>query len=55
MLSDTQAAHAFGGFKVGVRFSLQKCRDCLATKETMSTMVRIHQNNNDIFNEYHLC
>ena len=39
MLADTQAAHAIGGFKVGVGFSLRKCRNCLATKETMSVWV----------------
>ena len=39
MLADTQAAHAIGGFKVGVGFSLRKCRNCLATKETMSAWV----------------
>ena len=39
MLADTQAAHSIGGFKVGVGFVLRKCRDCLATKEMMSTMV----------------
>ena len=39
MLADTQAAHSIGGFKVGVGFAFRKCRDCLATKEMMSTMV----------------
>lgn len=39
MLADTQAAHSIGGFKVGVGFSLRKCRNCLATKETMSVQV----------------
>ena len=39
MLADTQAAHAIGGFKVGVGFSLRKCGNCLATKETMSVWV----------------
>ena len=39
MLADTPAAHAIGGFKVGVGFALRKCRHCMATKETMSTMV----------------
>ena len=37
MFGYTQASHAIGGFKVGVRFSLQKCRNCLATQETMNT------------------
>ena len=27
MLADTQAAHAIGGFKVGVGFALRRCRD----------------------------
>ena len=39
MLADTQAAHAIGGFKVGVGFALRRCRDCLATVETMSSRV----------------
>lgn len=39
MLADTQAAHAIGGFKVGVGFALWRCRDCLATVETMSSKV----------------
>ena len=39
MLADTLAAHAIGGFKVGVGFALRKCRDCMATKETMSQKV----------------
>ena len=39
LLADTQAAHSIGGFKVGVGFAFRKCRDCLATKEMMSTMV----------------
>jgi len=41
MLADTQAAHSIGGFKIGVRFSLRKCRNCLATKETMSVKIRV--------------
>jgi len=44
MLADTQAAHSIGGFKVGVGFSLRKCRNCLATKETMSVQVHIQEN-----------
>ncbi len=40
-LADTLAAHSIGGFKVGVGFSLRKCRMCLATKETISTKVII--------------
>ena len=39
MLADTQAAHAIGGFKVGVGFALRRCLDCLATAETMSSRV----------------
>jgi len=39
MLADTQAAHAIGGLKIGVGFSLRKCRNCLATKDTMSVRV----------------
>ena len=39
MLADTLAAHSVGGFKAGVGFALRKCRDCLATGDTMSTKV----------------
>ena len=39
MLADMLAAHSIGGFKVGVGFSLRKCRDCLATKQTMTEFV----------------
>lgn len=39
LLGDTQAAHSIGGYKVGVGFAFRKCRDCLATKEMMSTLV----------------
>ncbi len=38
-LADTLAAHQLGGFKVGVGFSLRKCRNCMATLEQMSTKV----------------
>lgn len=41
MLADTLAAHEIGGFKVGVGFSLRKCRMCLATKLSMSEKVRV--------------
>lgn len=39
VLADTQAAHALGGFKVGVGFSLRRCRNCLATKESYTNQV----------------
>ena len=39
MLGDTLAAHAIGGFKVGVGFSLRVCRDCMATKEKIQKKV----------------
>ncbi len=42
MLADTLAAHSIGGFKVGVGFALRKCRDCMATAETMTTKVMNH-------------
>lgn len=42
VLADTLAAHAIGGFKVGVGFSLRKCRMCLATQDQMSTKVVVH-------------
>lgn len=38
-LADNLAAHSMGGFKVGVGFSLRKCRMCLATKEQVSKKV----------------
>ena len=41
VLADTQAAHALGGFKVGVGFSLRRCRNCLATKESYTNEVRV--------------
>ena len=40
-LADTLAAHSIGGFKVGVGFSLRKCRMCMATKEQLSTKVHL--------------
>lgn len=40
MLADTLAAHAIGGFKVGVGFSYRKCRDCLATAASMCSKFR---------------
>ena len=33
MLADTQAAHFLSGFKIGVGFSLRRCRNCLVTKD----------------------
>lgn len=39
MLADTLAAHSIGGFKVGIGFALRQCRNCLATKEMLSTKV----------------
>ena len=39
-LADTLSAHSLGGFKVGVGFSLRKCRMCLATGEQISQKVR---------------
>ena len=38
-LADTLAAHDIGGFKVGVGFSLRKCRMCMATRDQMSVQV----------------
>lgn len=38
-LADTLAANSMGGFKIGVGFSLRKCRVCLATKEQLSEKV----------------
>ena len=35
-LADTPAAHDLGGFKIGVGFSLRKCRMCLATGQQIS-------------------
>ena len=39
MLADTLAAHSIGGFKIGVGFALRKCRNCLATAESMRMLV----------------
>ena len=39
VLADTLAAHSIGGFKAGVGFSLRKCRQCMATYDTMSVQV----------------
>jgi len=39
MLADTLATHQMGGFKVGVGFSLQKRRHCMATSDDMQTKV----------------
>ena len=41
-LADTLAAHSIGGFKVGVGFSLCKCRVCMATQEQLSTKVYMY-------------
>lgn len=38
-LADTLAAHHIGGFKIGVGFSLRKCRMCMATKDQISENV----------------
>ena len=40
LLADTLAAHQLGGFKVGVGFSLRKCRQCMVTFNDMQTKVR---------------
>ena len=39
LLADTLAAHQLGGFKIGVGFSLRKCRQCMATGSDMQTQV----------------
>ena len=41
-LCDTLAAHQLGGFKVGVGFSLRKCRDCMATYSDIQEKVCMH-------------
>ena len=41
LLADTLAAHQLGGFKIGVGFSLRKCRTCMATAEDMYTALCI--------------
>ena len=38
-LADTLAAHQLGGFKIGVGWSFQKCRDCLATRRDIQSKV----------------
>ena len=39
LLADTLAAHQLGSFKVGVGFSLRKCRQCMVTFNDMQTQV----------------
>ena len=39
VLADTLAAHQLGGYKVGVGFSLRKCRQCMVTADEMQTQV----------------
>ena len=39
VLADTLAAHQLGGFKVGVGFSLRKCRQCMVTADEMQIQV----------------
>ena len=41
LLADTLAAHQLGGFKIGVGFALQKCRQCMATANDIQTKVRL--------------
>lgn len=41
LLADTLAAHQLGGFKIGVGFSLRKCRQCMVTFNAMQTKVTI--------------
>ena len=41
VLADTLAAHQLGGFKIGVGFSLRKCRQWMATLDDMQTQVYI--------------
>lgn len=41
-LANTLAAHTIGGFKVGVGFSLCKCRVCMAAQEQLSTKVHTY-------------
>lgn len=43
VLADTVAAHQLGGFKIGVGFSLRKCRHCMATSDDMQTKVYNHK------------
>ena len=38
-LADTVGAHEIGGFKLGLSRSFRKCRQCLATHESMTTKV----------------
>ena len=39
LLADTLAAHQLGGFKIGVGFSLRKCRQCMVTSDDMQKQV----------------
>ena len=52
-LADTLAAHALGGFKVGVGFALRICRICMATREQASTKVQMFHNNTIIILVFH--
>ena len=35
LLADTLTAHQLGGLKIGVGFSLRKCRQCMVTSDDM--------------------
>ena len=39
LLADTLAAHQREEFKIGVGFSLRKCRQCMATNNGVQTQV----------------
>ena len=39
VLADSLAAYQLGGFKVDVGFSLQVCRDCMATRHMIQEKV----------------
>ena len=41
--ADTVAAHQLGGYKVGVGFSLRKCRDCMATQDDIQSKVETNK------------
>ena len=39
VLADNLAAHQLGGYKVGIGFSLRKCRVCMATQADIQQKV----------------
>ena len=55
LLADTLAAHQLGGFKIGVGFSLRKCRTCMATAEDIQNKVYIQLYVLLLYHRSHTC